>query len=230
MSQLGKVLSKPSGRRLVIPDIHGCFKTLEQLWDKVTPQTEDQVIFLGDYVNKGTSNRKVLDFLMAKSDDFPLYFLRGNHDQKVIDFYDVRDEHMKEELDELNCSDLTELSEQEAKKYREFLESMPYFYISDTYVLVHAGLDFTLTNPFLGKEAMMNIRGFSYDNKKAQNKSIVHGHYPFPLNHIRKEIDNRQKVFPLDNGCVYTDREGHGNLLCLDLDTLELIVQPNIEE
>lgn len=38
-------------REITIGDIHGGLKALEQLIDKINVQNEDQLIFLGDYVD-----------------------------------------------------------------------------------------------------------------------------------------------------------------------------------
>ncbi len=61
MAQLiGIQIDKPaSGRRLVIPDVHGCYHSLLALMEKIQVGPEDQLFFLGDYVNKGPHNRKV---------------------------------------------------------------------------------------------------------------------------------------------------------------------------
>jgi serine/threonine protein phosphatase 1 len=228
MPQLGKVLTKPSGRRMVISDIHGCIHTLRSLWERLHVSEEDQIIFLGDYVNKGVASREVLDFLRSKSETFNTFFLRGNHDQKLLDYYETNQDELRKELIGLNCNDLVEISSEDRKIYKDFLASTSHFFISDSFILVHAGFDFELANPFLGKEAMLNIRGFTYESKKAQSKTIVHGHFPFSLTEILRQIEKRSKVLPIDNGCVYPDREGQGNLLCLTLDTMELIKQPFI--
>ena len=47
---------------------------------------------------------------------------------------------------------------------------------------------------------------------------------------IEKAIANREKVIPLDNGCVYRGiRENMGELLCLELDTMKLHSQVKID-
>jgi hypothetical protein len=46
---------------------------------------------------------------------------------------------------------------------------------------------------------------------------------------INQHIAQEGPVIYLDNGCVFKTRLGMGNLLCLNLQTRELIAQPNID-
>jgi hypothetical protein len=52
-----------------------------------------------------------------------------------------------------------------------------------------------------------------------------------PLELIKMDILEKESVLGLDAGAVFVDREayGLGNLVCYDLDSHELIVQPNLE-
>ncbi|MGB0774275.1 MAG: metallophosphoesterase, partial [Akkermansiaceae bacterium] len=38
-------------RTLAIGDIHGCLAPLKELWTAINPQPEDQIIFMGDYID-----------------------------------------------------------------------------------------------------------------------------------------------------------------------------------
>ena len=52
-------------RQIVVGDIHGCVHTLsELLFQKVKVTTEDDIYFLGDYVNKGPDSKGVLDLIL----------------------------------------------------------------------------------------------------------------------------------------------------------------------
>lgn len=226
---LGKVIPKSSGRKLAIGDIHGCIKSFEALIDQIKLSKEDQLFLLGDYVNKGPSSKAVLDFILTLSDTYQVFPLLGNHDLKMLEFLNGTNVQLKEELIEENSEDLLSVSGTEKEKYIAFLSSLHYYFILDDFLLAHAGFNFSLANPFLGKEDIINIKEFFYDSSKAQNKTVVHGHAPYPLDFIKKHIQERSKTLPLDNGCVYPDREGQGNLLCLELNSAKLFIQPNIE-
>jgi serine/threonine protein phosphatase 1 len=225
VASLGKAIAPPVGNRIVIPDIHGCFYTLEALLKDVHPSPQkDQLIFLGDYVNKGPRSKEVLDFLISLKKSQPnTIFIKGNHDEKVENFLKQPSESGALELKELKAEAFFDLSPVEKKKYLDFFQQCVFYLITGNFILVHAGFNFSLANPFLDQESMTNIKGFSYDAKKAHNKTIVHGHLPTSLMEIEIALEDQERILPLDNGCVYPDRVGMGNLLALNLETREFL-------
>ena len=226
-----KVPLKPNGRRLVIPDIHGCIRTLEMLITKIALKKEDQLFFLGDYINKGTDSRAVLDFLIDLKQEYTeLHFLRGNHEDMLLQKKAQGAAKLQEYLELYQSSNLLEYFEL-PHKYEVFLENLPFYIDTGDYLLVHAGFNFSEKKPFKDYEAMLLIRDYPVNQELLSYKRIIHGHNPKPLNVIKNHIEEHSPVIPLDNGCVYYgEREGHGNLLCFDLDTQELIIQPNVEK
>lgn len=71
------------GRTLVIGDIHGGLKALEQLLKRAKVDLEDHLIFLGDYVDGWSDSAAVIDLLITLSRKQKTTFLRGNHDDLV---------------------------------------------------------------------------------------------------------------------------------------------------
>lgn len=69
----------------VIGDIHGHRLALESLIKALPISDEDRLIFLGDYVDKGPDVKGTLEFLSQLSSRPSTVFLRGNHDQMLID-------------------------------------------------------------------------------------------------------------------------------------------------
>jgi len=55
--------------------------------DEASPRKDDLLVFLGDYVDKGPDVRGVIDYLLCLSKTHNAVFLRGNHDQMMIDAY-----------------------------------------------------------------------------------------------------------------------------------------------
>ena len=52
-------------KRWIIPDIHGCSRTLKYLLENQLKITKnDPVYFLGDYIDRGPDGKGVLDYLM----------------------------------------------------------------------------------------------------------------------------------------------------------------------
>src|SRR5438270_3455841 len=75
-------------RLLAIGDIHGCVRALDAILEMVRPESGDLLVFLGDYVDRGPNSRGVLDRLIALRDRCRCVFLRGNHDQMMLDARD----------------------------------------------------------------------------------------------------------------------------------------------
>lgn len=73
-------------RLIAVGDIHGELDKLNLLLDWVDPTTDDKFIFLGDYIDRGNNSRGVVEQLIKFGHDFPeTIFLRGNHEQMLID-------------------------------------------------------------------------------------------------------------------------------------------------
>lgn len=68
-------------RHIVIGDIHGCFDEFQELLGCVAPTVDDQIIALGDIVDRGPDTEEVLEFFR----DTPnAVSLMGNHERKHI--------------------------------------------------------------------------------------------------------------------------------------------------
>ncbi|BDD09129.1 serine/threonine protein phosphatase [Fulvitalea axinellae] len=220
-------------RRLAISDIHGCPKTFEALLDKVRySPNKDRLFLLGDYVNKGPDSKRVLEIIYDLKKRFPdnVTALLGNHDQQALSFF----EHGNPAKTLVNGRSFGEifpdLKKKERIRFRDFFRQCPLYAELPDFLLVHAGFDFTAKNIFKNEDAMTVIREFVVDPKKTGNRPVVHGHVPTRLSTIKQHIADKDWNMPLDNGCVYADtQEGMGQLICLDLDTLTLTEQANID-
>jgi serine/threonine protein phosphatase 1 len=70
---------------LAIGDIHGCHRALVELLSEVNPSADDQLVFLGDYIDRGPDSRSVIDILCRRQQLGRAVFLRGNHEVMVLD-------------------------------------------------------------------------------------------------------------------------------------------------
>ncbi|MEM9362910.1 MAG: metallophosphoesterase [Bacteroidota bacterium] len=68
-------------RRLVIGDIHSGVKALEQLLERAEVDSNDHLIFLGDYVDGWSTAVETVDFLINLNSKWNCTFIRGNHDE-----------------------------------------------------------------------------------------------------------------------------------------------------
>ena len=85
-----------SGRILVFGDIHGEYEKFMGAWEgaKADPAV-DELIFLGDYIDRGPEAKKVLDFLMGLSGS-RVHLLMGNHEKMCIGAANTVEEGDKE--------------------------------------------------------------------------------------------------------------------------------------
>jgi serine/threonine protein phosphatase 1 len=74
-------------RTLVIGDIHGGFKALIQVLDLAKLTSQDQLIFLGDYVDGWSETPELLSYLIQLKEERDCIFIRGNHDDLVLDWF-----------------------------------------------------------------------------------------------------------------------------------------------
>ena len=70
----------------VIGDIHGGNRALTQLLARVPIRPNDQLIFLGDYLDGWSEGPEVIDSLIALSKQYNCRFIRGNHDALCLDY------------------------------------------------------------------------------------------------------------------------------------------------
>jgi len=74
-------------RTLVIGDIHGGFKALIQVLDRAKVTSQDQLIFLGDYVDGWSETPELLSYLIQLKEERDCIFVRGNNDDLVLDWF-----------------------------------------------------------------------------------------------------------------------------------------------
>lgn len=73
----------------VIGDIHGCYQDMMALLNKIESQDQDaQIIFVGDFIDRGPDVDKVLDWCLENITlDGKYKAVRGNHEQMAIEWY-----------------------------------------------------------------------------------------------------------------------------------------------
>ena len=79
---------------VIFGDIHGCYEPLKQYFDKNPFNENYNYIFCGDYLDRGTQNKEVLEFLISLKDKKNCVFLEGNH-EKWLRIYSQKDYDME---------------------------------------------------------------------------------------------------------------------------------------
>jgi serine/threonine protein phosphatase 1 len=192
---------------------------------------KDQIFFLGDYTHRDLRNKEVLDLIQNMIDEgYNIYPLRGNHEQMLLDA-ELNYQNSRFVLPGIRKpAGIYDESYHLVSKYADFLRELPYYYELDSFILVHAGLNTSIEDPFEDTESMIWIDRFDYDTVKLKGKHIIHGHTPIEIDEIIYAISNSSLIIPLDNGINELSSEKKGNLLCLDLDKMELTIQKNIDK
>jgi len=76
-----------TGRLIAIGDLHGFLAGLNRLLEILNPCAADQLVFLGDYIDRGPDSYGVIERLLALREQYPnTIFLRGNHDQWLLNW------------------------------------------------------------------------------------------------------------------------------------------------
>lgn len=223
-------------REFVITDIHGCYKTFRYLVEEILQFGKNDTLFLlGDYINKGPSSKATLDYIMnLQEEGFHVLALMGNHEKILLDaikqpsiFYPFLEKGGNTTLTDFGVDKISDIP----PKYINFLEGLTYYIDHDPWILVHAGFDYKSQNPLDDKETMVNIRHIKKPASLHKDKMIVHGHVPVPLQQIIQQfwLSDNWNYF-LDAGCVYTNRNGMGFLVALELKSKKLFVKECIDD
>jgi len=236
-------------RTWVIPDVHGCLVTLQSLVeDLIGLRKDDCLIFLGDIIDRGPASKGVMDYVIKlEKSGIKTTVIRGNHEEYMAKVF--REEQSKsgirkmlnmksssfkewmmyggaETLQSFNAYTVSAIPEM----YIEWIESLQFYLKWKNFLIVHAGFNFEIDDIFSDTQSMMWIREYRIDPVKLGGRKIIHGHVPVTLDFINQSIhSNSFQFIDLDNGVYLTDKPGFGNLLALELNTMELLVQPNLD-
>jgi serine/threonine protein phosphatase 1 len=132
-------------RTLVIGDIHGGLKALIQVLQKAAIQPDDIIIFLGDYVDGWSESPGVLDFLIALSEQQNCIFIKGNHDELLLDWLENRHENLNEKVwfkhgGKATVDAYSAISDDKKQQHIAFLKSLQNYYLdAENRLFIHAG-------------------------------------------------------------------------------------------
>jgi len=202
----------------VVGDIHGCFDKLCALMDKIPiNNTRDQLIFIGDYIDRGPSSFDVVNYLIDFKKRVPgTIFIKGNHEDMLQNYLDGSDRFTyllnggQQTMDEyLNRSDNKEAFPI-PPEHLEFFNSLQLYYQTDEYIFVHAGLREKVPLESQDKMDLLWTRDEFIHSDFNFGKRVIFGHTPF------KEPLLQANKIGIDTGAVY------GNLLtCVQLPEME---------
>lgn len=148
-------------RTIVIGDIHGALKALEQVIERIQPFQKDHFIFLGDYVDGWSESRQVIDFLIAFSEKYTCSFIRGNHDTWCEEWLlgNGKNETWQLHGGVATVESYLAISETEKQKHLDFFRNMKNYHIDEiNNLFIHAGF-----SSMHGPEREMYHSNYSWD-------------------------------------------------------------------
>lgn len=228
-------------RILAISDIHGCYEEFDKLLGLVKYNSaRDQLILVGDYVDRGKDNKKVVSFVKELVDTYGAIALKGNHDQMFVDY--VKKPHIYSNVynylrnggettlrNYVKDFDDYQWHDESYKKWAEevmlqhgddicFLDDLPYYHETEDYIFVHAGINPHLNDwKYTTREDFIWIRDQFLNHNHSHEKTVIHGHTPVVNLHDKHDIYFGNKKIGIDGACAYG-----GQLNCLEIKDGEL--------
>ena len=200
-----------------IGDIHGCYDRLKKLMGKIPIDlSRDTLVFIGDYIDRGSHSVDVVDYLIKLKKRFPeTIFLKGNHEDMLGKFLSGADRFSyllnggQQTLDSYLIKPVDSEFFPIPPDHMEFYESLRLYYETDEFIFVHAGLRPKVPLESQKTEDLLWIRGKFVSSKYDFGKRVIFGHTP-----LKKPLVEPNKI-GIDTGAVY------GNALtCVQLPDL----------
>jgi serine/threonine protein phosphatase 1 len=200
-------MSSPSERRTIaIGDIHGCYELLIELVERriIFNPAEDRLIFLGDYLDRGTGSKEVVEFVTELKQNYPgqIVLLKGNHEELALRALLCSGDEKACASDRmlwyLNGGRATVDNwggiENARNTLIPFIRSLDLYYETETHIFVHAGVPYGKSPETASEGELLWDRSFSYNGKK----TLVVGHTP------KSGIERVRNIICLDTGAFMT--------------------------
>jgi serine/threonine protein phosphatase 1 len=222
------------GRTLVIGDIHGGMRAVKQVFERAAVTKKDKLIFLGDYVDSWSESPQVLDFLISLAATHSCVFLRGNHDDLLMDWLRGKDNELwHQHGGAATMKAYFRLTAEAKTTHIYFLQSLQNYHLDKKNRLyLHAGFtnmhgvayenyprlmfwDRTLWEMAVGLDKKLPTTDPRYPRRLLLYKEIYIGHTP--VTKIGKTVPvNMANVWNIDTGAAFK-----GPLTVIDADTKE---------
>jgi len=235
----GRPPSLPEGLRIyAVGDIHGRLDLLDELLSRIDadiasrPTSRPLCVFLGDYIDRGSSSRETIDRLIELRKAQECVFLKGNHELialKCLSDRNLFDQWMRlggvetlasygvasgqlasgKPIVELQAAFHHALPQ---AHFRFFRDLQPSFACGD-YFFVHAGVKPGVELSQQMENDLLWIREEFLSSNEDFGKIVIHGHTP------TRDIDVGCNRINIDTGAFAT-----GRLTCLVIEGASLLV------
>lgn len=168
-------------RIFAVGDIHGCYDKLLELLGKMPCQSKDTIVFLGDYIDRGEDNKKVVEYLIklkAGRSEGETIFLKGNHEKMFLDY--LKGKRSEEFLQNGGGMTLKSYTVRDSieipDSHMKFFNNLRLYYETEDYIFVHAGLAPAVSLPYQREEDLLWIRGEFVFSGFRFGKKVIFGH------------------------------------------------------
>lgn len=222
-------------RTLVIGDIHGGLKALKQVLERASVTKKDTLIFLGDFVDGWSESSKVIDFLITINTTHNCIFIRGNHDDLLLNYLKTNSYNQEwfKHGGKSTIEAYASISETKRQLHISFLEALqPHYLSTENKLYIHAGftnlkgIDFEYFKPLFYWDRTLWETALALD----ENLSFESAYYPTRLK-LYKEIfightptTRINQTIPINKACIWNVDTGaafKGPLTILDTETKE---------
>ncbi len=184
------------GRIIGITDIHGEYEKLCALLDNINPQSEDTIVFMGDYIDRGKKSRQVVDKVIDMQNVCNCVYLIGSHEYAML--HAKTDDYYKYLFWNYG-GDATADSyggfDNIMKVHGKFFNSLKLYHIIGNYLFVHAGVRSGIPLEQQDEVDMVYLRGNFYNCEHDFPYKIIFGHTEFDKPQVWKD-----KIC-IDTGC-----------------------------
>lgn len=228
-------------RTYVIGDIHGALKALKQILEKINPQQEDLLVFLGDYVDGWSESAAVISYLIELEQQHRCIFIKGNHDAWCADWLkgDLPNNTWLQHGGKSTVESYKPFNDQQKQAHLEFFNRMQNYYVDEqNRLFIHAGFssmhgpdhehyasnyswDRTLWEMALTMDNRIAKDSKLYPKRLLLYSEIYIGHTP-TLNYDTDIPMKACNVWNLDTGAAF-----YGRLSAMDIDT-EIFIQSDV--
>ena len=188
-------------RLIAIGDIHGEIHKLNNLLEKLDIKPDDTIVLLGDYIDHGKHSKEVVERLIELSNFCKCEFLMGNHEYYMLSTIKGL---LDKEYFYIDGGQATIDSygnfENILKLHGDFFNSLKYYYQTEKFLFVHAGIRPDKHLEEQDEIDMLVIRDNFINHKHKLQQKVIFGHTPFKTPYIEDD------KIGIDTGCgKYTD-------------------------
>ena len=209
-------------RYIAITDIHGELEKLENLLSKINHHPDDIFVFMGDYIDRGSNSKGVVDRIIEQANYNKCVYLIGSHEYAMLhaktdDYYQWLFDNYGGQATVRSYGSFDNIM----KIHGKFYKDLKFYYLTDKYLFVHAGINPDYDLDYQDETDLVYIRGkFIYSNHNLPQK-IIFGHTEFDepyINHDKIGIDLGCGKYPYAKLCalIIDDKNGKEEFIFSD--------------